>query len=67
MKKYQLDKEEQELLDAFESGEFQSDLSPSRKKFVEQSAAQTFKKDKKIKALNGFQVGRKETVEAVNP
>lgn len=48
MKKIQLDKEEQELLEAFESGEFQSDLTPSRKEFIEQSAAQTFKKDKRI-------------------
>ena len=48
MKTIQLDKEEQELLDAYESGEFQSDMTPSRKKFIEQSAAQTFKKDKRI-------------------
>ena len=48
MKSIQLDKEEQELLDAYESGEFQSDMTLSRKKFIEQSAAQTFKKDKRI-------------------
>ncbi len=48
MKNIQLDKEEQELLDAFESGKLQSDMTPSRKKFIEQSAAQTFKKDKRI-------------------
>ena len=48
MKKIQLDKEERELLEAFESGEFQSDMTPSRKKFIEESAAQTFKKDKRI-------------------
>ncbi len=48
MKTIQLDKEEQELLGAFESGEFQSDMTPSRKKFIEQSAAHTFKKDKRI-------------------
>ena len=48
MKTIQLDKEEQELLNAYESGEFQSDMTPSRKKFIEQSAAQTFKKDKRI-------------------
>ncbi|MCP4701889.1 MAG: hypothetical protein GY862_34275 [Gammaproteobacteria bacterium] len=46
MKKIQLDQEEQELLEAFEAGEFQSELTPSRKGFIEQSAAQTFKKDK---------------------
>ncbi|WP_069471236.1 CopG family antitoxin [Candidatus Marithrix sp. Canyon 246] len=48
MKQFQLDEEEQELLQAFESGEFESDMSPSRKEFIEQSAAQTFKKDKRI-------------------
>ncbi len=48
MKKTQLDKEEQALLNAFESGEFQSDMTPSRRKFIEQSAAHTFKKDKRI-------------------
>ena len=48
MKKLKFDKEEQELLDAFESGEVQSNMTPSRKKFIEESAAQTFKKDKRI-------------------
>ena len=48
MKQIQLDKEEQELLDAFEAGEFQSDMTPARKEFIEQSAAQAFKKDKRI-------------------
>ena len=48
MKSIQLDKEEQELLDAYNSGEFQSDMTPSRKKFIEQSAAQMFKKNKTI-------------------
>lgn len=48
MKKTQLDKEEQALLAVFESGEFQSELTLSRKKFVEEAAAQTFKKDKRI-------------------
>jgi predicted DNA binding CopG/RHH family protein len=43
-----LDREEQEILDAFESGEFKYDLTSARKKFIEKSAAQTFKKDKKI-------------------
>ncbi len=43
-----LDKVEQEFLDEFESGDFQSDLSPSRKEFIEQSAANTFKKNKRI-------------------
>ncbi|MBF0276096.1 MAG: hypothetical protein HQK84_12770 [Nitrospinae bacterium] len=48
MKKVKLDKEEQELLDALESGEFESDLTPSRREFIEESAKQTFKKDKRI-------------------
>lgn len=48
MKKGQLNEEEQEILELYESEEFQSDLTPERKAFVEQSAAQTFKKDKRI-------------------
>ena len=48
MKKLQLDAEEKKLLEAFEAGEFQSDMPYSRKEFIEQSAAQTFKKDKRI-------------------
>ena len=48
MKKYKLDKEEQEILDAFESGEFESNMTARRKKFIKESAAQTFKKDKRI-------------------
>jgi predicted DNA binding CopG/RHH family protein len=48
MKKYKLDKEEQEILDAFESGELESNMTARRKKFIKESAAQTFKKDKRI-------------------
>jgi len=48
MKELKLDKEEQEILDAYESGEFQSVMTDSRKKLIEQSAALTFKKDKRI-------------------
>jgi len=48
MKKNQLDKEELELLDAFDSEDIQSNLTISRRKFIEDSAAQTFKKDKRI-------------------
>ena len=48
MNKTQLDKEERAILDAFEAGEFKSELTPARKKFIEKSAAQTFKRDKKI-------------------
>ncbi|MGR0482429.1 MAG: hypothetical protein ACTFAL_13785 [Candidatus Electronema sp. V4] len=47
MNKTQLKKEEQEILDAFESGGFKSDLTPARKKIIGKSAVQTFKKDKK--------------------
>jgi len=43
-----LDKKEQNLLDAFEAGDFKSDLSPKRRAFIESSAANTFKKDKRI-------------------
>ena len=48
MKDFQLDNEEKELLAEFEAGEFESNLTPERRKFIEQSAAQTFKKDKRI-------------------
>ena len=48
MKKYKLDKEEQEILDAFESGKLKSNMTSHRKKFIKDSAAQTFKKDKRI-------------------
>ena len=43
-----LDPEEQDLLAAFEAGELASCLTPARKAVVEQSAAHTFKKDKRI-------------------
>jgi predicted DNA binding CopG/RHH family protein len=48
MKNFQLDPEEKELLAAFEAGEFESVLTPERREFIEQSAAETFKKDKRI-------------------
>jgi len=48
MKKGQLDKEEQEILDTFEAGEFESVMTDERKKEIEQAAAATFKKDKRI-------------------
>ena len=48
MKKVKLDKEEQEILDAFEADEFESVLTDSRRKFIEKSVAETFKKDKRI-------------------
>ena len=48
MKKFKLDKDEQALLDAFEAGQFESNLTPERKAFIAKAAAVTFKKDKKI-------------------
>jgi predicted DNA binding CopG/RHH family protein len=48
MSKIKLDKSEKELLDDYEAGEFQSDLTPARKKMLQQTAEQTFKKDKRI-------------------
>ena len=41
MKNYTLDPEEQEILDAFETGEFHSVLTPERKQFIENSARYT--------------------------
>lgn len=41
IKKTQLNRKDQELLDAFESGEFRSDMTPSRRKFIELSALMT--------------------------
>ena len=48
MNKVKLSKEEQELLDSVESGEYESTLTDSRKKELEAAAANTFKKDKRI-------------------
>ena len=48
MKKVKLDKEEQKILDAYESGEFESVMTDERRKSIEQAAAATFKKDKRI-------------------
>ncbi len=48
MSRIKLDKEEQEILEAYESGEFKSVLNPERKKLIEESAAQMSKKDKRI-------------------
>lgn len=44
----QLDKEEKELLDAYEAGEFRSDMSSARKKFLEEAAATAFTQEKEI-------------------
>jgi len=48
MKEIQLDKEEQEILDAYESGEFRSVMTDERNKSIKKIAAETFKKDKRI-------------------
>lgn len=48
MKKSQLNKDEQELLNAFEAGEFESVMTDERREAVKQVAAATFKKDKRI-------------------
>jgi predicted DNA binding CopG/RHH family protein len=48
MSKAKLDQKEQELLDAFEAGEFESVLTEERKKLLALSAEETFKKDKRI-------------------
>ena len=43
-----LSKEEKEILKDFEAGEFKSILSSKRKKMLQASAEETFKKDKRI-------------------
>lgn len=48
MKSIKLDQDEEDILEAFEAGEFQSKLTPSRKEMIEKSASETFKKDKRI-------------------
>ncbi len=48
MKKVKLDEEEQAILDAYESGGFEPVMTNERKQSIEQTAAATFKKDKRI-------------------
>ncbi len=43
-----LSKEEQQILNDFEAGEFKSILTPERKKQLQAIAEETFKKDKRI-------------------
>jgi len=43
-----LDLDEQELLDAFEAGEFHSVLTPERKQFIEASAQQTCQLNQRV-------------------
>jgi len=46
MKEYKLDKEEQDILDTFDADEFQPDITPSRREFIEKSAIKVSKKAK---------------------
>ena len=48
MSKLKLNKDEKEILKDFEAGEFESGISPKRKKQIQASAEETFKKDKRI-------------------
>ena len=48
MQKVKLDKDEPEILDAYESGEFESVMTDERKESIAQIAAATFKKDRRI-------------------
>lgn len=48
MSELKLDKEEQKLIAAYESNEFESVLTPARKKQINDAANSTFKKDKRI-------------------
>ena len=48
MSKVKLSKEEKELLESVESGEFESTLTEERRKELEAAATNTFKKDKRI-------------------
>ena len=48
MSKLKLNKEEQEILNDFEAGEFKSVLTSKRRKFLQNVAEETFKKDKRI-------------------
>lgn len=48
MSKPKLTKEEKEILKDFEAGEFESALTPKRKKYLQSVAEETFKKDKRI-------------------
>lgn len=43
-----LDDEEQDILDAYEADEFESDLTPERRLFLARVAEETIKKDKRI-------------------
>ncbi len=48
MKKRKLNPEDQEMLEAFEAGEFESDLKDERRTQLAQLAEETIRKDKRI-------------------
>ena len=48
MKSIILDSEEQDLLEAFEAGEFESMMSPERKHFIEATAKQSCQQNKRV-------------------
>ena len=48
MNDIKLSKEEKQILDDFEAGQFKSILSPKRRKMLQTIAEETFKKDKRI-------------------
>lgn len=48
MSKVKLDKDEKDLLAAYEADEFESVLTPARRKQIREAATSTFKKDKRI-------------------
>lgn len=48
MGKIKLDQEEQKLLEAYESGEFKSDLNDERREYLARMAEEAFKKDRRI-------------------
>ena len=48
MAKMKLDQEEQELLDAYEDGEFETVLDDERREYVTKAAEESFRKDKRI-------------------
>lgn len=48
MGKSKLETEEQDLLETYEAGEFESDLDADRREYVAKAAEEAFKKDKRI-------------------
>jgi predicted DNA binding CopG/RHH family protein len=48
MKTITLDSEEQNLLEAFDAGEFQSIMTPERKQFIEAAAKQSCQQNKRV-------------------